>query len=216
VLKLKKFNRAEAVDLLTDYSIFRREELGRFVDPQRVIQEQIQSKKAFWMSHDKTGRPCIVIRPRLHTPHKNNHTLLYSMVMFEYICELVWRTKSYKNLCVILDFEGFGTKNFDFQFARTFISWSRKYFKNLLGACFCVKSPKYALWCWNLVKIFVPAETLKKVHICKKDEWQKVLLEHFDASCLLSEFGGTLKTPWSPTSRRSLDERIQSLYNLAP
>lgn len=38
-----------------------------------------------------------------------------------------------QNFTVIVDFDGFGTRNFDLYFARTFVSWSRKYFKNLLG-----------------------------------------------------------------------------------
>jgi len=108
----------------------------------------------------------------------------------------VWKTIGINDFCVILDFEGFGTKNFDLHFARTFITWSRKYFKNLLGNCYCIRSPKYALWCWTIVKMFVPVETIKKIFITKdKIEAKKVLIANFSPEVLPQAYGGTAKLP---------------------
>jgi len=196
IIKLKKSDLKAALELLLEYVIFRKEEFAKFPDPDGAIKKEQLTRKAFWWQSDKIGRPCLIIRPKFHIPHKKNYTLLYAIHMFEYACDIVWKTTGIKNFCVILDFEGFGTKNFDLNFARTFITWSRKYYKNLLGACYCVRSPKYALWCWSIVKLFVPAETLKKIYISKdKEDAKQILMGNFDSTKLPSTYGGTCRVP---------------------
>jgi len=196
IIKLKKFDLKASLELLMEYVEFRKEEFAKFPHPEEVLKKEIATHKAFWWQTDKNGRPCLIIRPRLHIPHKKNFTLLYAIHMLEKACDIVWKTTQVNDFCVILDFEGFSTKNFDLNFARTFITWSRKYYKNLLGTCYCIRSPKYALWCWTIVKMFVPAETLKKIFITKdKEEVKKLLMEKFATDKLPSAYGGTASVP---------------------
>jgi len=194
IIKLKKKDLSAAKELLLEYAAFRKEEFDKHPDPEGVLKKEASSHKAFWYGTDKAGRPCLIIRPKFHAPHKKNYTLLYAIDMFEHACEIVLNHEDVHDFCVILDFKGFGAKNFDLNFARTFITWSRKYYKNLLGACYCVRSPKYALWCWTLVKIFVPAETLKKILISKdKDEAKTILMANFEPEQLPECYGGIAK-----------------------
>jgi len=196
IIKLKKLDLKAALELLQEYVEFRKEEFQKFAKPEEIIHKEVLARKAFWWKHDKSGRPCLIIRPKLHIPHKKNFTLLYAISMFETACDIVWKTTGVNDFCVILDFEGFGTKNFDLNFARTFITWSRKYYKNLLGACYCIRSPKYALWCWAIVKMFVPAETIKKIFISKdKEEAKKILLDKFAPEHLPLAYGGGCRLP---------------------
>eukprot|EP01116_Phalansterium_solitarium_P008994 TRINITY_DN2297_c0_g1_i2.p1 TRINITY_DN2297_c0_g1~~TRINITY_DN2297_c0_g1_i2.p1 ORF type:complete len:297 (+),score=57.54 TRINITY_DN2297_c0_g1_i2:35-892(+) len=190
IYKLKKFNIPESLELLLEYSHFRRAEFSRFPDPDAVIRSEAESRVAFWMGTDSVGRPVILVRPRLHLPQKKNPTLLFALDLFEQACEIVYRKSGISELVVVLDFEGFSTQNFDLTFARTFVSWSRKYFKNLLGASYSIRSPSYALVCWRIVRVFIPAVTLKKIFILKPHEWQPFMLKHFDPSQLPRVYGG--------------------------
>jgi len=196
LLKLKKKDMKATEDLLREYLTFREEEFSKFSDPSLVIAAEFQTRKAFWWQTDKMGRPCLIIRPKFHIPNKKNYTLLYAVHMFEKACDIVWKLSGVHDFCVIVDFEGFSTKNFDLHFARTFVAWSRKYFKNLLGACYCIRCPKYALLCWAIVKMFVPGETLKKIAICKdREDAKKVLLEKFTPEKLPMTYGGICQLP---------------------
>jgi len=196
LLKLKHKDLKATEDLLVEYLKFREEEFAKFPDPKAVIYSEISAHKAFWWGTDKIGRPCLIIRPKMHNPHKKNYTLLYAVHMFEKACDIVWKSTGVNDFCVILDFDGFSTKNFDLHFARTFITWSRKYYKNLLGACYCIRCPKYALWCWAIVKMFVPTETLKKIWIAKdKDDIKIILLDKFAPEKLPVAYGGSCRLP---------------------
>jgi len=200
IFKLKKRNVADSLEMLADYAHFRKTEFGRFSDPDIALRNEAAKKVAFFMSVDKFGRPCILVRPRLHFVQKKNATLLYALQLFERACDIVFRTRGVEDVVVIVDFEGFGSKNFDLSFVRTFISWARKYYKNLLGSAYCIRSPSYALWCWTLIKIFIPAATLKKVHILKNHDWKPFLLKQFATDELPRVYGG---------SSSKLDQDIQ-------
>jgi len=188
ILKLKKFDKPSSIEMAASYRDFRISEYERFSDPTKIIKAQARSKKLVQLeSLDKDGRPILIIRPSLHIPTKNNDTLLYAVYMFEHVTKFVWNS-GINEFTVILDFDSFTSKNFDFQFARTFITWSRKYFKNLLGACHCIRVPSYAKTCWNVCKLFVPAETIKKIHIYKKNEWKQPIINHFNINQLPIEY----------------------------
>jgi len=156
----------------------------------------------YWCGPDKQHRPSLILRPALHISDKRNSALLYTLILFEEACERIWKINlRVQDFAVILDFNGFGTKNFDLYFTRTFISWSRKYYKNLLGVCYTIRSPTYGLWCWSLVKMLVPAATIKKINIISGNEWKKILLENFDVESLPIEYGGTMEL--SPNHKKT-------------
>lgn len=184
----------DALDLLQEYTHFRAEEYSRFPAAESVLQKEHSSHVAIWFSKDLQGRPTILVRPRLFIPQKKSPTLLLALNLFEQACERIYKTPGIHDLVVIIDFEGFSTKNFDLHFVRTFVSWARKYFKNLLGASFAIRSPSYALWCWQVIRIFIPAATLKKIFILKHHEWKTVLLHHFGQENLPECYGGTSAT----------------------
>ena len=80
------------------------------------ILEQKRSGKAIWYSIDKSGRPCLLIRPSLHsTKHK---TVPFAIQLFEQACDILYK-KNISDVFVILDFEGFGVKNFDLPFVKS-------------------------------------------------------------------------------------------------
>lgn len=101
ILKLKKFNLVESLELLEDYWVCygyylqsdtlqrcKRSELSKFQDPNAVIKEQLSYRKAMWVGRDRSGRPCILIRPAYHKIEKNSGTLLLAMYLFEQACTL--------------------------------------------------------------------------------------------------------------------------------
>jgi len=88
IYKLKKLNFEESFCLIQEYEEFRIEEYGKFNSPEKVIQMERETRQAVWYSKDKLDRPCIIIRPRFHTPNKKNYTLLFAIHMFEEACDL--------------------------------------------------------------------------------------------------------------------------------
>jgi len=191
MLKLKKWDHAASLDLLYEYWRNKKTELNVWKDEvPSVLQSQHNTAKAQWLSRDKNGRPCIVIKPGKHLYQKHNPTLLFAMILFEQACDLIMETEGINDFCVLIDFEGFATRNFDMIFVKNFIMWARKFYKNLLGTCYAIKCPGYALLCWNVVKLLIPAATVEKMIIFKKDEWRKTILENFSVSSLPIEYGG--------------------------
>eukprot|EP01103_Thecamoeba_quadrilineata_P003880 TRINITY_DN13616_c0_g1_i1.p1 TRINITY_DN13616_c0_g1~~TRINITY_DN13616_c0_g1_i1.p1 ORF type:complete len:305 (+),score=27.57 TRINITY_DN13616_c0_g1_i1:30-944(+) len=217
-----------AFDLLCEYSTFRHKEIVRHAGSsisskpdqrksfdltsqriEQVLREQRQICKVYWSGPDKEQRPSLVLRPALHYSDKRNSALLFALILFEQACERIWKINlRVKDFAVILDFHGFGTRNFDLYFARTFIGWSRKYYKNLLGVCYTIRSPSYGMFCWNIVKMLVPAATIKKINIIPGNEWRKILTENFALENLPVEYGGEMQLP--PGVKKTYSESSHS------
>jgi len=191
ILKLRKYDIPSSVELLVEYWKTQKKEYTNWgEDLDKIIESQLSLGKARWLSRDNRGRPCIMIKPCKHFYQKDNPTLVLAMTLFEQACEFIMVSRTLSDVVVIVDFEGFSFRNFDMGFVTAFIFWARKYFKNLLGACYTIRSPPYAMICWRMVRVLIPQATVEKMLIFKKDEWRKPLLQNFPANCLPKEYGG--------------------------
>jgi len=131
--RLKKFNESEAEELSLEYWKLRSGIYNRFPGKeQEILRDQTEMRKAFWCGKDLQQRPSMIIRPQYHFSSEKNPVLLFALIFFEQACEILWKTNS-EGISIIIDFDRFTSRNFDFFVAKTLIVWSRKYFKNLLG-----------------------------------------------------------------------------------
>ena len=141
--------------------------------------EEILTGKSYYMGYDKMGRPInyIHVKDHLKDQFPVEATEKFGILSVETGRKLLER--SIETGTVILDMNGFGMYNMDYQLVKFFIHLLENYYPESLGLALIIHAPMVFYSCWAIIKHWIDPVVQSKIHFLKNEN---ELLQFIDSS----------------------------------
>jgi len=152
------------------------------------ISTSLYANKAFVYGYDKQFRPTLYIVTKKHD--KNipiEETRLFISRLIMSAVDLLGKDGTNNQFSAIIDFDDFGTSNFDMKALKSIMWLLDRCFPERLGSLYMVNTGILFGVLWKVVSPFIPARTSAKIKI----DDEKELVGQWPPELLLKAYGGT-------------------------
>ncbi|CAF1046533.1 unnamed protein product [Adineta steineri] len=153
-----------------------------------LLIEEVMSGKAYFMGYDKMGRPVNYIHVKDHIKDQFPIEATEKLGILSVETGRKLLNGSIETGTVILDMNGFGMNNMDYQLVKFFINLLESYYPESLGLALVIHPPLIFYSCWAIIKHWVDPVIQNKIHFLKHEE---ELFEFIDPSNLPKRLHGT-------------------------
>eukprot|EP01116_Phalansterium_solitarium_P013689 TRINITY_DN31090_c0_g1_i1.p1 TRINITY_DN31090_c0_g1~~TRINITY_DN31090_c0_g1_i1.p1 ORF type:complete len:353 (+),score=106.18 TRINITY_DN31090_c0_g1_i1:97-1155(+) len=166
------------------------------------IAEELKQGKIFLHGVDNQKRPCLVLMPGRHQPHRDKDRLATSLRALIYWIEKAIRSMpdGVYQYVIIVDRTGFSLRNIDWNLMKEFAALQDLYPERLAG-CYIIRANFLVRRLWEALKTFAEPHTIAKFRILG-DDFQHALLGSFPRDQLLPAHGGTSRYVYAPDELR--------------
>jgi len=190
-LVARDYNVEKALEMWEKWVQWRKEYRADQITEQEMM-PHIQTGKAFYHGKDAENRPCLIFRVRYHYPNQASleDTMRYCIYLIEKGCQLADELGS-GQICVIYDRGEITSANKDNRLIDAIKSLSgmlQDFYAERLGAVYVLHVNWFYWLMFQAAKPFMQKKTRKKVQVLRNPN---NLLNFFDKSELLEEYGGT-------------------------
>eukprot|EP00050_Salpingoeca_kvevrii_P004619 m.256432 g.256432 ORF g.256432 m.256432 type:complete len:297 (-) comp11017_c1_seq14:2116-3006(-) len=203
-LRARDYNVAKAEKLLRDTLTWRREYGIADITPEEIESEQ-ESGKLYVHGRDRLGRPVMYQRPRRQ--NTKNYALQVRQVAYHLEREVgsMDKARGVEQHVIIIDFKGYSIWNAPpMSQSKEVLSLLMDRFPERLGNAFLVDAPRLFYAAWAVLKPFMSAATIEKVHFVnrsgnagKNGKMDKHFAQCFDDEQLEEEYGGMLSSEYN-------------------
>lgn len=160
---------------------------------QKGVIRNLELQKAVIIGRDRKQRPVLVVRAKLHTPGEQTAEEIekFAVLVIEQI-KLFYNTRM-SAATIIFDLSKFSMANMEYEPVKFLISCLENHYPECLAQLFVHKAPWLFNPIWNIVKPWLDAEVVSKIHFTKS---HKDLLKYIDDSCIPDYLGGKCKVDW--------------------
>ncbi len=190
-LRARKWDVNNAVQQLIDTIKWRRQSnVDAIIEKGEngLLLEEILTGKSYFMGRDKAGRPINYFHAKDHIKDQfpNEDTEKLGILSTETGRKLL--EGSTETGTVILDMNGFGMQNMDYQLVRFFIPLLESYYPESLGLALVIHAPLIFYTFWSVIKHWIDPVVQSKIHFLKHEN---DLLQFIDSSNIPHRLHGT-------------------------
>lgn len=149
--------------------------------------KNFELNKAYIKGHDKSGRPIVVVRPRLHfsTDQTLEEVKIFTCLIIE-DCRMFLKGNA-DTASILFDMTGFSLLNMDYQPVRFIVDAFQAHYPECLGVLVIHKAPWVFSGIWNIIKNWLDPVVAAKVKFTKTPQE----LENYFDKDQLPDFMGT-------------------------
>ena len=145
-----------------------------------LLQEEILSGKTYFMGYDKEGRPVSYIHVQDHIKDQYPIEATEKLGIFSVETGRKLLKDSIEVGSVVVDMNGFGMQNMDYQLVRFFIQLLENYYPESLGVVLIIHAPFIFHSCWAVIRYWLDPVVESKIHFLKhNDDLTKFIDRHF-------------------------------------
>jgi len=113
---------------------------------------------------DRCGRPIMLVTVANHDRHHGNYPSLFKYIIWllECISKMTDQKSQDHKLSIIFNLNGFGMRNMDFKYVKSFLTMLRYYYPERIAQCFIINYPWIFLGCWSIIKHWMNDVTRSK------------------------------------------------------
>ena len=190
-LRARKFDVNAAVEQLMGTLKWRREwGVGALLakGEDELLPEETMSGKTYFMGFDKEGRPVnyIHVKDHIKDQYPIEATEKLGILSVETGRKLL--NDSHETGSVVVDMNGFGMHNMDYQLVRFFIHLLESYYPESLGVVLIIHAPFFFHGCWAIIRRWLDPVVESKIHFLKRND---ELTTFIDRSNLPRRLDGT-------------------------
>ena len=152
-----------------------------------LLTEEIVTSKGYFMGRDKVGRPISYVHVKNHIKDQfpDRATKKFTILSIETCRKML--DESIETVTVVIDLNGFGMKNVDYQLVKFFINLLENYYPESLGIALIINAPLLFYSSWNLIKHSLDPIVKSKIHFIKN---ATELAKYIDPSALPKRLNG--------------------------
>jgi hypothetical protein len=180
---------------------------GYFIEAD--LPEELNAKKAYFISKDKKGRPVMLSTGRDHVYNKKDFDQFKRFVVYTFDRLIRAAPPDAEQFIAIVDLKGLGLKNLDSKSFIAAFDIVQNHYPLRLDKIFMINVPLIFNGVWKVVKPFIDEDTRNRVTFVDKNKIVETLTNEIDIEYLPKEYGGNADlvplqdavTPnWPPSS----------------
>lgn len=135
-----------------------------------LLEEEILTGKTYFMGQDKEGRPVNYIHVQDHIKDQYPIESTEKLGIFSVETGRKLLKDSIEVGSVVVDMNGFGMQNMDYQLVRFFIQLLENYYPESLGVILIIHAPFLFYSCWAVIRHWLDPVVESKIHFLKHDD----------------------------------------------
>jgi len=182
----RDYDISKTTDMYKNYLNWLSTTSPRNIKDEKII-TSLNSNKGFVYGHDKLMRPTIYIITKKHDKTiPIDETRLFIVKLILSAVDLLGVDGNGSQFSAIIDFDDFGTSNFDVSALKSIMWILDRCFPERLGSLYMVKTGVLFAMFWKIVSPFIPSRTSQKIKISAEKE----LIDQWPSELLLKDYGG--------------------------
>jgi hypothetical protein len=197
-VKARKADVDKTYEMVVKCAIWRNTYKPDQIDP-TTVRREAESGKAFLLGPDKEGHTTWLVLPGRHNPKEaDNDEVIRALCHFVEDSRAKLPDGIPKELNLILDFEGWGSKNVDHGLDKRMFDMLQCYYPEVLHRAILLHPPAHFKLAWVVIKPWLDKRTQDKIRMLSASDTPKVLMELFDSSVIPVKYGGTNSMDLTP------------------